>query len=382
MKKYISYLLVLMLFAACSDTDIIPVNPEENPDGLIKINVITPQIASARSSEPMPANSTIRLYVFKFDSWATDSVPFQEKTYRVRSDGTTVLCAVDPDTGKPLLKPDGQPQDSLETALHLPANTYNFYSVSPAIKLRKEETWLLPGAKIYHGNKLNLRTSKKEQVKVDYNEPEIGSGTQGIFNLKLNTHTLLTARLTFKLLKGDKIRSMEFVDTEIVNDESGKERCVAIDKLPPDNYNLYNFRIGNNRLIPLLAETGDGVVGLSTGDVIKGQEVMDGYAYYFYTEVLPCRLLDSTGKPIQDSSEDDIGNYPGSYLERKATELRLHLNVSENADGSDMNYKMFTVYLPEESYLRGKSYNYTLRVNISGILVSSWNTSDWQTTIE
>ena len=107
------------------------------------------------------------------------------------------------------------------------------------------------------------------------------------------------------------------------------------------------------------------------------------YQYYFEAEVLPCRLLDSEGDPIARKTEDNLDEITGSQLEKKITELRLHLRVSENTPGSEMNYKMYTVKLPEESFRRGHRYNYTLLVNLGGILVSGWTTdSNWETIIE
>ena len=178
---------------------------------------------------------------------------------------------------------------------------------------------------------------------------------------------------------------MEFVDTERLPNDT-KLRSVAIDGLPPINYGNLNFFIGSNRLSQVLTASGTGVLGLSLENIKKPTDPQAGYDYFFETEVLPCRLLDSDGRPIEGANEDNLSEIAGSQLEKKVTELRLHLNVAGETGGSgvpEMNYKMYTVVLPEQSFLRGKSYNYTLSVSLGGILVSGWDTSsDWETIIQ
>lgn len=373
MMKYILYTIVIALFLGCNDTNR-EVYPEPG-DGLVKINVITPSIATRSNTEPMPENSTIRLFVYKQETWGTSAPTLvEERTYRVTENGGTVLCRVDPDTGEPL-------GDISGTALHLPADTYNFYSVSPAVELERNSSSALPGLKISHGTNLSLRTSLLENKKIEYFSGEVSGGKPGIFNLVLDTHTLLTSKITFKLLKGDKIGEMEFVDTERLPNET-KLRSIAIGGLPPINYGNHNFVIGSNRLIQVLTAGGTGTVGLSIENITQANPEA-GYEYYFETELLPCRLLDSEGRPIAGATEDSLSTIEGSRLEQKVTELRLHLNVTENVEGAEKNYKMFTVKLPEQSFLRGKRYNYTLLVNLGGILVSGWDTSsEWETIIE
>lgn len=346
----------------------------EPGDGLIRINVITPKVATRSTTEPMPSGSTIRLFVYKHITWNT-SMPelVAEETYRIDENGATVLCNVDPNTGQPT-------GDITDRGLHLPADTYNFYSISPAIKLTGG-TGNLPRMMINHGSNLSLRTSILENKKIEYFSNEVPNGKPGIFNLMLNTHTLLTSKITFKLKKGDKIGEMMFEDTERVAGDT-KLRSIAIDGLPPINYGNYNFVIGNERLIQVQAATGNGVVGISKADIIEVTDPALDYQYYFETELLPCRLLDKNGIPIPGATEDDLSTIEDSKLEEKATELRLHLWVAENEPGAEKNYKMFTVKLPAESFLRGQRYNYTLLVNLGGILVSGWNTdSNWETTI-
>lgn len=378
MAKYILYIIIIASFVGCRDSES-EVFPDIPDDGLVRINVITPFIGTKSVTAPMPENSTIRLFVYKKDTWGTSAPTLvDERTYRVTANGGTVLCTVDPLTGKPT-------GDISGTALHLPADTYNFYSVSPAVELERNSSSALPGLKLSHGSNLSLRTSILENKKIEYFSGEVSGGKPGIFNLHLNTHTLLTSKITFKLQKGARVTAMEFVDTELLPNET-KLRSVVIGGLPPINYGSHNFIIGSNRLSQVLTGTGTGVLGLSLENITKPTDPQAGYDYYFETEVLPCRLLDSEGRPIPGANEDNLSEIAGSQLEKKVTELRLHLNVAGETGGSgvpEMNYKMYTVVLPEQSFLRGKSYNYTLSVSLGGILVSGWDTSsDWETIIE
>lgn len=378
MAKYILYIIIIASFIGCRDSES-EVFPDIPDDGLVRINVITPFIGTKSVTAPMPENSTIRLFVYKKDTWGTSAPTLvDERTYRVAANGGTVLCTVDPLTGKPT-------GDISGTALHLPADTYNFYSVSPAVELERNSSSALPGLKLSHGSNLSLRTSILENKKIEYFSGEVSGGKPGIFNLHLNTHTLLTSKITFKLQKGARVTAMEFVDTELLPNET-KLRSVVIGGLPPINYGSHNFIIGSNRLSQVLTGTGTGVLGLSLENITKPTDPQAGYDYYFETEVLPCRLLDSEGQPIPGANEDNLSEIAGSQLEKKVTELRLHLNVAGETGGSgvpEMNYKMYTVVLPEQSFLRGKSYNYTLSVSLGGILVSGWDTSsDWETIIE
>lgn len=372
MMKYILSAILIALLIGCKEEDH-EIVPESN-DGLIKINVITPSVVTRSTTEPMPENSTIRLFVYKQETWDTATPTLvDERTYRVTSNGGTVLCNVDPLTGKPT-------GDIAGTAMHLPADTYNFYSISPAVKLERS-TSVLPGLKIDHGSRLSLRTSILENKKIEYFSSEVPNGKPGIFNLKLDTHTLLTSKITFKLTKGDKIGKMEFVENERLSNDT-KLRSIVISKLSSNNYVGHNFQIGKNRLISVQAAESSGVVGLSNEDITKPTDPNAGYEYYFETELLPCRLLDSNGQVIEGATEDDLNSHAGSKLEETKAELRLHLNVSEIGK-DEMNYKMYTVKLPPQNYLRGKRYNYTLMVNIGGILVSSWDTSsNWETIIQ
>lgn len=373
MMKYILYIILATLFIGCKDSDS-PMYPEPT-DGLVKINVITPQVATRISTAPMPAGSTIRLYVYKQSTWGTSSPELvAEETYRITENGSTVMCNVDPATGKPT-------GDITDHALHLAADTYNFYSVSPAVKLKNISGSTLPGLIVNHGSKLGLRASVLEGKKIEYFSSEVSGGRPGVYNLMLNTHELLTSKLTFKLIKGDKIGRMEFIDTELLTDDRILS-SVAIDNLATHNYGVYNFIIGNNRLLQMQAE-GSGTTGLKAEEITLITDPAVLHQYYFESEVLPCRLLNSEGAPIAGKTEDNLGEDASYQLEKRITELRLHLRVSDTTPGSEMNYKMYTVKLPEESFRRGHRYNYTLLVDLGGILVSGWSTdSNWETVIE
>lgn len=374
MKKYILYSILIALLIGCKEEDheIVPA-PD---DGLVRINVITPSVASRSTTEPMPENSTIRLFVYKQDTWGTATPTLvDERTYRVTGNGGTVLCNVDPLTGEPK-------GDISGTAMHLPADTYHFYSISPAVELEPGNSNPLPGLTINHGSNLSLRTGILKDKKIEYFSNEVPGGKPGIFNLKLETHTLLTSKITFKLIKGDKIGKMAFVETERLTGET-KLRSIAIGGLSPINYAGHNFEIGKNRLTQIMATGGYGVTGLSNENIITPTDPNAGYEYYFETELLPCRLLGSDDIPINGATEDDLSSIPGSKLEETNAELRLHLNVAEIGEDKEMNYKMYTVKLPTQTFLRGKRYNYTLRVNLGGILVSGWDTSsNWETIIQ
>lgn len=371
MAKYVLYILIVTLLSACKDAD--SESYPEPGDGLVRINVITPKINTRMVTEPMPENSTIRLYVYKSSSWGQPTAELvEEKTYRVDANGGTVLCNVDPDTGEPT-------GDITNTALHLPADTYNFYSISPAIKLSSENTLGLPALKINHGSKYSLRTSMMLNEKIEYYSGSITGGRPGIYNLVLDVHTLLTSKITFKIKKGDNVGTMELVDMERVGNDPNR-RSFVIDNLPPNNYRNFNYVIGSKRIIQMEVKDGDATLAFSKNEIEEKAPEAD-HSFYVESELLPCRLLDENGVPIPNATEDDL-NIPGSMLEKRVTELRLHLNVSENVPNAPLNYKMFSVRLPEEGFLRGKSYNYTLLVEIGGILVSSWNVSDWTTTID
>lgn len=375
MKKYILYSILIALLIGCKGEEN-EISYPVSDDGLVKINVITPSVVTRSTTEPMPENSTIRLFVYKQETWGTAApVLVDERTYRVTANGGTVLCNVDPLTGKP----EG---DTAGTAMHLPADTYNFYSVSPAVKLEREAYNLLPGMKIDHGSKLSLRTSILENKKIEYFSTEVPNGSPGIFNLKLDTHTLLTTKITFKLIKGDKIGKMEFVETESLPGDT-KLRSIVIGNLSPKSYSGQNFMIGKNRLTQVLAPGANDRLGLSNENITEPTDPSAGYAHYFETEILPCRLLGNDDYPINGATEDDLNSIAGSKLEESNIELRLHLNVAEIGEDKEMNYKMYTVKLPPQSYMRGKRYNYTLRVNLGGILVSGWDTSsNWETIIQ
>lgn len=373
MVKYVLYAIMLTLFIGCKDT------AEEGyplpPDGTVRVNVITPRITT-RATEPMPENSTLRLYVYEASSWGTSAPKLiEEKTYRVTANGSTVLSNVNPENGIP----EG---DIEEDAMHLPAGTYNFYSISPAIKPNRQTTTGLPALLIGHGSKLSLRTTKLENVPVNYTSAEVTGGTPGVYNLRLNTHTLLTSKLCFRVIKGDLLGEVEFVDTEQLPLVPGLQ-SIAIDNLPPTAYGSFNFKIGDQRLTQMQLKDGRASLGFKKDEITVNDATNPEYLFSFETEVLPCRLLDDQGSPIPGATEDDLANYPGSQLEKRIVELRLHMNVAEDRPGAMMNYKMFTVHLPEVAFLRGKRYNYTLKVDLGGILVASWNTgSNWETVIE
>lgn len=373
MAKYVLYTIIIALFIGCQDTaeDVYPL-PD---DGKIRVNVITPKLVTRAVTEAMPENSTIRLYVYDTSTWGTSPVLVDEKTYRVKEDGTTVLCKVDTLTGKSLGDVD-------EEAMHLPAGMYNFYSISPAIKLDRKTTQGVPAILMDHGSKLSLRTSKRESVQVDYFSAEVTGGTPGIFNLRFDPHTLLTSKLSFKVIKGDLIGDIEFVDTEMLTGKPGPQ-SIVIDSLPPSPYGSYNFKLGDSRITQLLTSGGRSFLGFTEEEITKNTAANPDYLFSFETEVLPCRLLDANGAPIQGGvTEDDLGNYPGSQLEERVVRICLHMNVAENRPGAIMNYKMFVVHLPKQAFQRGKNYNYTLKVDLRGILVSSWDTSsDWETVI-
>lgn len=373
MAKYMLYAIIVTLFIGCKDAA-----EEGYPlpnDGSVRVNVITPRIAT-RATEAMPENSTIRLYVYESASWGTSAPKLvEEKTYRVTANGSTVLSNVNPENGIP----EG---DIEEDAMHLPAGTYNFYSISPAIKPDRQTTTGLPAILMGHGSKLSLRTSRLENVPVNYTSAEVTGGTPGVYNLRLDTHTLLTSKLYFRVIKGDLLGEVEFVDTEqlpLVPDL----QSIAIDNLPPSAYGSFNFKIGDQRLTQMGIEGSRAALGFRKDEITVNTATNPEYLFSFETEVLPCRLLDAQGIPIPGATEDDLASHPGSQLEKRIVELRLHMNVAEDRPGAMMNYKMFTVHLPEAAFLRGKRYNYTLKVDLGGILVASWNTgSNWETVIE
>lgn len=387
MKRIIYGLLLLVFFSACSADTEIGQEPLPLPDnGMIRVNVITPKITT-RATQNMPVGSTIRLYTYKYTTWDptpgsvpnSDPIMVNESTFRIDTNGATVLCEVN-DKGEWI-------RDITNSAMHIPADRYCFHAVSPAIKLNLNGDDKYPGIAIYHGSNLELRTTGVVERQVSYNSTEVGQGTPGIFNLYLPAFELLTSKITFKIVKTDKVGELEFVDSEdvaMMKDRGMPTRSsVVIEELTPDNYNHNNnFQVDRKRLIPFLTPSANAVLGLTANEIKQRENDTDDYEFYFESEIIPCRLMDANGNPYMDKTEDNLNDNDtnGSKLEAKETKIRLHMNVSER-NSTNKNYKTFSVTLPENSFKRAYQYNYTLKVDLGGILVSGWNTSEWVTII-
>lgn len=353
--------------------------------GEVLINILPPRSVSAdrqytRADWPdngeakvrMPANSTIRLYIFDIDS--TGSIPnpasrnmVKEQTFRVRgvdeisgsSDKRAVVpCHVNEDTGEPI-------GDITDTDLHLPGSTYDFFAISPAIFLDSVaiDNVKAPALQFRHGGimpsgvetPITLYTSKPCMgVQVGSSGSQVSGGTAGVYNLELEPFTLLTTRVKFIVIPGKDVHNLKIED-----------RGVLMNNL---TYNAFrhNFVIGDPELREMTFPDGQipipGEVSIKNARNVTGEE--KGYeagihekddTWELVTEIIPSPQSGSTAM----------------------TDVGLVFNLLIN----DGNYKAYSSQLMSQRFLRGSEYTYEVTVNVGGIFVRGWRNAGWTATI-
>lgn len=383
MKKvcYISVFIV-SLFTACEMQ--VP-EPDINTDEGTLINILPPSVAASdnqftrswpnngMAKERMPANSTIRLYIYDGETSSGAINPVsnmrlrdKEMTYRVRSqeeingssDKRAVIpCRVDPLTGEPL-------GDITDTDLHLPGSLYDFFAISPAIQLDEWPVsgFQVPGLRFRHGGivstqspvPITLYTSKPlRSVQIGSSHPEVTGGTPGFYNLELEPFTLLSSRVRFILIPGKDVDNMEI-----------ESRGIVMSGLTYNAFN-YNFLIGDSTLRETLFENEEAVLGsvsILNARRITGEE--KGYEPGVYEK-------EDTWEVVTEV----IPN-PDSGLTTH-TDVELTFNLLINGG----NYKSYDSKLINQRFLRGSEYTYEVTVNAGGIFVRGWRNVGWTATI-
>lgn len=377
--------LIISLFTACENE---VASPDVNVGEGVQINILPPSVTTVDNQhtragwpdngmpkERMPGGSTIRLYIY--DAEATSGVinPVSDKrvrgmeegvTFRVRSQEeidassdkrAVVPCHVDPLTGEAL-------EDITDTDLHLPGSLYDFFAISPAIKLRdwSVNSYQVPGWQLRHGGimpqgatePVTLYTSKPLMgVQVGSNDPHVTGGTPGVYNLELEPFTLLTSRVRFIIIPGTDVFNMEIED-----------RGVVMDGLTFNAFN-YNFLIGDAMLRETILDDDDavfGTVSITSARKITGEA--KGYEPGIYEK-------DDTWELITEVIPNPASGR--TY----ATTVGLTFNLLIN----DGNYKSYDSYLVDQRFLRGSEYTYEVTVNAGGIFVRGWRNVGWTATI-
>lgn len=380
--KRIFYIPVLItcLFASCEEQ--VPEPVIDTGEGVL-VNILPPRVVSAdrqhtRADWPdngeakvrMPANSTIRLYIFNTES--TSGIPnpasrnlLKHQAFRVRgldeidssSDKRAVIpCHVDKVTGEPM-------GDITDTDLHLPGSLYDFFAISPAVLLDSVaiDNIKAPALQFRHGGimpagadePVTVYTSKPCMgVQVGSSDPHVTGGTAGVYNLELEPFTLLSTRVRFIIIPGKDIYNLKIED-----------RGVVMSNL---SYNAFrhNFVIGDPELRPMTFPVGQepvpGEVSIRNARNVTGKE--KGYeagihekedTWELVTEIIPSQ------EPLLHT---DVG---------------LMFNLLIN----DGNYKAYSSQLMNQRFLRGSEYTYEVTVNAGGIFVRGWRNAGWTATI-
>lgn len=372
--------LIVSLFAACEKQ--MP-EPDINTGEGTQINILPPRVTTTdrqitRSDWPdngmikeqMPANSTIRLYIYDAETASGVINPVSNKrlrdkemTFRVRSaeeiagssdQRAVVPCRVDPLTGVPL-------GDITDTDLHLPGSLYDFFAISPAIQLEEfiVDGFQVPGWQFRHGGivpaknrpPVTLYTSKPLRgVQIGSNDPHVSGGTPGVYNLELEPFTLLSSRIRFIILPGKDVDNMKI-----------ESRGIVMSGLTYNAYN-YNFLIGDSTLRETLSNNNEETRPVSILNARKIDKDEEGYGHYekddiweVITEVIPNPNTGST----------------------YSTNVGLTFNLLINGD----NYKSYDSELTNQRFLRGSEYTYEVTVNAGGIFVRGWRNIGWTATI-
>lgn len=342
--KYISYkrslpkllacaAAVVALFTGCSDDSY--ESGEKAVDGdmvkLVVSNLRIDQAAATRAYENMPENTTFRLYIYETDAANPVATPVKELTYRVTGSGT-ILCETD-NEGNHI-------QDIVDTDVFLPRGSYDFYAVSPAVKLNNYTDATVvpevvrPGFQYKHGKAL-----MSSPVKTCNIQPTTVDGVTGFYNLELNPFDRLASRITFTLTRGDKAEQMEI-----------HPKGIRVSNITCDAYKI-NYFLGSTDLIPMENEYyNKGEVSIAGTDF---EEIAD-QVYFAETQMIPTR------------GAGDI------------SDVKVEFNLLMNGG----NYKKYSTTLPNQLFEKGKSYNYDVAVNVGGIFVTGWTSSSWETVIE
>lgn len=381
MKKVLYIpVLIVSLFAACEKQ--MP-EPDVNTGEGTLINILPPKVTTkdkqftrsdwpdnGMAKERMPANSTIRLFIYDAETASGVINPVSNKrlkdkemTFRVRSaeeiagssdQRAVVPCRVDPLTGEPL-------GDITDTDLHLPGSLYDFFAISPAIQLEEfiVDGFQVPGWQFRHGGivpaknrpPVTLYTSKPLRgVQIGSNDPHVSGGTPGVYNLELEPFTLLSSRIRFIILPGKDVDSMKI-----------ESRGIVMSGLTYNAYN-YNFLIGDSTLRETLSNNNEETRPVSILNARKIDKDEEGYGHYekddiweVITEVIP---NPNTGSTV-------------------STNVGLTFNLLINGD----NYKSYDSELTNQRFLRGSEYTYEVTVNAGGIFVRGWRNIGWTATI-
>lgn len=381
MKK-IFYILLLVagLFTACENE--VPQPGNNNMGDEVQINILPPRITTAGQTradwpdngmpkERMPGGSTIRLYIYNTEATSGRINPvsnnlFKEMTFRVRGvdeisstpndQRAVVPCEVNPITGEPA-------GDITNTDLHLPASLYDFFAISPAIKL---DNWSVsgypvPGLQFDHGGimpggvttPITLYTTQPLRgVQIGSNDPQVTGGTEGVYNLTLEPFTLLSSRVKFIIMPGKDVDDLEIED-----------RGVVMSNLSYNSFN-YNFLIGDTTLRETLLASEEALFGTVSTTYARSVEGEDkGYEpgqYPKYSWELVSELI-----PNPQSGRTEF------------TDVKLTFNLLIN----EGNYKSYDSYLIGQRFDRGMEYTYVVTVNAGGIFVRGWRNVGWTATI-
>lgn len=381
-KVFYIPVLIVSLFTACEKQ--LP-EPDINTGEGTQINILPPKVTTkdrqftrsdwpdnGMAKERMPANSTIRLYIYDAETASGVINPVSNKrlkekemTFRVRSaeeiagssdQRAVVPCRVDPLTGEPL-------GDITDTDLHLPGSLYDIFAISPAIQLDEftVDGYQIPGWKFRHGGivtakdrpPVTLYTSKPLRgVQIGSNDPHVSGGTPGVYNLELEPFTLLSTRIRFIILPGKDVDNMEI-----------ESRGIVMSGLTYNAYN-YNFLVGDSTLREtLFNNTEEATLGsvsiLNARRIVKDEE---GYGHY---------------------EKDDIWEVITEVIPNPDTGSTYNTNVglTFNLLINDGNYKSYDSELTSQRFLRGSEYTYEVTVNAGGIFVRGWRNIGWTATI-
>lgn len=344
---------------------------------------------------PMDSMQTIRLFIFygsgarqnpDRNNWAA------EETYRVlgpwekqqpeNHNRGAILCTVDEETGDWIA-------DKVGTDLHLPADNYDFFAVSPAVRMPNDNlggtTPDRPSKVITHGGiadkfspvmrlrPITVYTTARQNFNIGSGEEEVGSGNNGIFTVYPKPFTLLTSKISFRLHKGSDVDSMKI-----------DNRGILMEGLPLQPYRV-NFVLGDSLLQPMQVKTPDvdyvsgsasiaghndvtehpGIPNAAPGDPTYEGEV----SYYFETEIVPSMIK------VPASEAIDEVYYAGPV------KITFYLYINPTDENPDGNYKAYTYTINGKYFQKGRHYHYDVKVSAAGIFVKGWSDKTWQTTI-
>lgn len=386
MIKRIFYIPVLLisLFTACSEQ--IP-EPDTNggggAEGEVLINILPPRIATSDDqltrtikTAPMPAGSTIRLFIY--DATGPGENPYslnrlikKEMAFKVRSEEeikstpsdqrVLVPCEVNEKTGAFI-------KYITDTDLHLPSSDYDFFAISPAVQLSTSDIdgYDVPAYRFRHGGvvakdgdmPITFYTTKPlKGIKIRQDHEQVTGGTAGVYNLQFEPFTLLSSRVRFVVIPGKDVETMQI-----------EKRGVVMSNM---TYNAFstNFYIGDQKLRETILTEDDAVFG--TASVLNASNVEGqpkGYEPGTHDK-------SDTWELITEVIPNPDNNAPNDTLRRRDVNLTFHLLI--NGD----NYKSYESVLRNQRFERGSEYTYEVTVNAGGIFVRGWRNAEWTVTI-